>query len=51
MDLKNLAIIGHRELSNDYPTGIEYVFVNGTAVVENGKHTEATSGKILKREM
>jgi N-acyl-D-amino-acid deacylase len=50
IDFKNLNIVGHPELSNDYPTGIEYVFVNGTVVVENGKHTGATPGKILKRK-
>jgi N-acyl-D-amino-acid deacylase len=32
-----------------YPEGFEYVFVNGEAVVENGKHTGATPGKIVKR--
>jgi len=50
MDLKNLNIMGHPELSTDYPTGIQYVFVNGEIVVENGKHTDAKPGKILKRD-
>ncbi len=31
-----------------YPKGIRYVIVNGVVVVENGKHTGAKPGKILK---
>ncbi len=31
-----------------YPTGIEYVFVNGEPVVSEGRHTEASPGKLLK---
>ncbi len=31
-----------------YPEGIEYVFVNGTLAVKEGKPTDATSGKVLK---
>lgn len=30
-----------------YPTGIEYVLVNGTVTVEQGKHTGARAGRIL----
>ena len=32
-----------------YSTGMEYVFVNGVAVIEKGKLTEKKPGKILKR--
>jgi N-acyl-D-amino-acid deacylase len=32
---------------HQYPTGIPFVFVNGTAVVDNGKLTGATPGKVL----
>jgi N-acyl-D-amino-acid deacylase len=32
---------------HQYPTGLPYVFVNGVAVVENGKFTQATPGKVL----
>ena len=49
MDFPNLNIAGNPELSSTYPTGIGYVFVNGTPVVEEGKHTGARPGKILKR--
>ena len=31
-----------------YPTGIEYVFVNGEPVVSEGLHTEALSGRLLR---
>lgn len=31
-----------------YPSGIEYIFVNGVLTVEHGKHTEALAGKPLK---
>jgi N-acyl-D-amino-acid deacylase len=30
-----------------YPAGIPYVFVNGTAVVDQGKFTDVTPGKVL----
>ena len=32
---------------HQYPSGIPYVFVNGVAVVDNGKFTQATPGKVL----
>jgi len=31
-----------------YPKGIEYVFVNGIKTVENGKHTGARNGSIIR---
>ena len=31
-----------------FPLGIEYVFVNGTMVVDNGKHTGALPGEALR---
>lgn len=48
MDLQNLGIVGHPELSTRYPTGIRYVFVNGVIVIEEGKHTGTTPGKVLR---
>ncbi len=32
-----------------YPEGIEYVFVNGIAVIEKGKHTGKLPGKVLRK--
>ena len=32
-----------------YPVGIETVLVNGTVVLDEGKHTNARPGKVLKR--
>ena len=34
---------------NKQPKGVEYVFVNGEAVVEKGRHTGATPGRVLRR--
>ena len=33
---------------NKYPIGIEYVFVNGELVVDQGRYNEGTAGKLLK---
>ncbi len=33
-----------------YPVGIEYVLVNGTVTVENGKHTGRRNGAVLRRK-
>jgi N-acyl-D-aspartate/D-glutamate deacylase len=33
-----------------YPEGIEYVIVNGTVVLDRGKHTGATPGRALRHE-
>ncbi|CAN5748190.1 D-aminoacylase [soil metagenome] len=32
-----------------FPDGIEHVFVNGTAVVEHGRHTGALPGRVVRR--
>ena len=50
MDLPNLAVPGDALEPRRYPKGIDYVFINGTVVVEKGQHTGATPGKILKKE-
>ncbi|MBI4552082.1 MAG: D-aminoacylase [Candidatus Latescibacteria bacterium] len=34
---------------HQYPVGIEYVLVNGTVVIKQGKHTGALPGKALRR--
>jgi len=37
------------EQPHQYPVGIEYVFVNGTAAVDSGRYTDTRPGRILKR--
>jgi N-acyl-D-amino-acid deacylase len=32
---------------HQYPAGIDYVLVNGTTVIDHGKHTEKLPGKVL----
>jgi N-acyl-D-amino-acid deacylase len=34
---------------HQYPVGIDYVLVNGTTVIDHGKHTEKLPGKVLRR--
>ena len=36
------------EKPHQYPTGVEYVIVNGRLVLENGRHTGARPGLILR---
>lgn len=49
MNLSKLKVISDEIEPRKYPKGIEYVFVNGKAVVEKGKHTGARSGRVLIR--
>jgi len=49
MDLPNLKVMSTPLEPRQQPKGIEYVFVNGTAVVKNAKHTGATPGRVLRR--
>jgi N-acyl-D-amino-acid deacylase len=49
LDLPNLKAMSRNTDPRIHPQGIEYVFVNGKKVVENGKHTGERPGKILKR--
>ena len=37
------------ENPHQYPAGIEYVLVNGSLVVEKGRHTGARPGKVLRK--
>jgi N-acyl-D-amino-acid deacylase len=34
---------------NQYAEGVKYVLVNGTLVLDKGKHTGELPGKVLKR--
>lgn len=49
MDVPNLKVLGTELEPRRYPQGIEHVFVNGVPVVENGSHTLARPGRVLKR--
>ena len=48
-DLDGLKVLGDPIEPRRYPEDIEYVFVNGVAVVEKGEHTGATPGRVIKR--
>jgi N-acyl-D-amino-acid deacylase len=37
------------ERPHQYPDGIKHVLVNGILVIENGKHTGARAGKVLRK--
>lgn len=37
------------ENPHQYPVGIDYVIVNGTAAVDGGKFTDARAGRVLRR--
>ena len=47
--LDKLKIVSTPVEPNKQPKGVEYVFVNGEAVVEKGKHTGATPGRVFRR--
>ena len=38
-----------KENPKQYAVGIDYVFVNGKAVIDNGKSTGTLSGRSLRR--
>jgi N-acyl-D-amino-acid deacylase len=46
-DLATIADTATFTRPHQYPAGMPHVFVNGVAVVENGKFTQATPGKVL----
>jgi N-acyl-D-amino-acid deacylase len=51
IDLETVADKATFTAPHQYPTGMPYVFVNGVAVVENGKLTSGTPGKVLTPRM
>jgi N-acyl-D-aspartate/D-glutamate deacylase len=51
LDLERLRVAGDLLEPRRYPEGVEYVIVNGSIVVERGKHTGVRTGRILKREV
>jgi N-acyl-D-amino-acid deacylase len=48
-DLAKLADTATFQDPKRYPTGIERVYVNGVAAIEDGKPTGARSGRVLRR--
>ncbi len=48
-DPKTVIDVGTYEDPKHPPRGIAQVFVNGAAVVEQGKHTGARPGRALRR--
>ncbi len=50
MNMSNLKVLGNEIETRKHPKGVEYVFVNGEAVVEKGKHTGARPGRVLRRK-
>jgi len=49
-DVKHLSDTATFDNPHQYADGIQYVFVNGTPVVHNGKATGALPGKALRYE-
>jgi len=50
IDMEKLKVNGDVIEPRRYPSGIEYVIINGEIVVEKGKHTGRMPGRVLKRK-
>jgi N-acyl-D-aspartate/D-glutamate deacylase len=50
LDVPNIKVLADELETRRHPKGVEYVFVNGVAVVEKGRHTGERSGRVLKRD-
>jgi N-acyl-D-amino-acid deacylase len=46
-DPKTIADRATYEKPHQYAVGVRHVFVNGVAVLKDGEHTRATSGRAL----
>ena len=46
-DLDSLKDVATYQHPTEYPTGIDWVLVNGVVTIDHGKHTGAKAGKIL----
>jgi len=49
LDLDKIADKATYEDPIKYPDGIEYVFVNGVLIVEDGKYSGNLPGKVLRK--
>jgi N-acyl-D-aspartate/D-glutamate deacylase len=47
-DLERIMDLATYEEPNQYPAGIECVIVNGRVTVQNGSHTGARAGRVLR---
>lgn len=48
-DLNELKVNATFQKLNRYSTGMDYVIVNGVPVIENGEHTGARAGRVLRK--
>jgi N-acyl-D-aspartate/D-glutamate deacylase len=48
LDIKNIEDRATFEDPNEYPVGIDYVIVNGTISVSEGKYTGIRHGEVIK---
>ncbi|MBI5183631.1 MAG: amidohydrolase family protein, partial [Nitrospinae bacterium] len=49
-DPANVSDTATYEYPFKYPSGIEYVIVNGVVTVKKGEHTMALAGRVLRRD-
>jgi N-acyl-D-amino-acid deacylase len=49
LDVPNIRVLSDETETRRHPKGVEYVFVNGEAVVEKGRHTGKRPGRVLRR--
>lgn len=49
--VRSISFPGSREKANREAEGINYVIVNGKITLEEGKHTGARAGKVLRNTM
>jgi N-acyl-D-amino-acid deacylase len=49
MDMEQIADLATYSQPEQYPRGIEYVFVNGRMAVEGGSYTGSLSGQVLRK--
>ena len=50
LDLEKLQVMATDTQPRNKPKGIEYVIVNGEIAIENGAHTNSSSGKMLRKQ-
>ena len=48
-DPENISDLATFTEPHQFPRGIDYVLVNGTLTIDQGKHTDARAGKVLRK--